>query len=250
VKEVLKEEFLRVKLFNKLQRKLENRVIQSEQQQIRWNTFLVEKEYPNHPNLSCDIFLQGNTANSSKYSARSVYEKEQKRDAWIELKFLTPTNANATSNRGSILNDFLRLYYFLKNYKEKSWHIERYFILFLLCGKYKKNRSIERFFGGDPMFGELFFPKDLNIDQHYVFKINQCISQNLRFANFKKALNREILRELQKKYEIDLLYLNRKYITPIPFFNDKLTFLDMNKNLFGYVFQIKGYRQIKSNKVI
>jgi len=245
VKEVLKEEYLRVKLFNKLQTNFENKIVKSGLQLIRWNRFLVEKEYPSNPNLFCDIFMQGNTANHNNYSARYVYEKENKKDLWIELKFFTPTNSGSAHNRGLIINDFLRLYYLLKGYRVQDWHIDRYFIIFLLCGKYKIDMNISNFFGGDNRFLELFFPNDLNITQHHVFNIKECISENLQFKNFKRGLSTDILNIIQNEITIDLMYIDRKYIIPFPFFTTDLSFSDMNRSLFGYIFRIKGYREIK-----
>lgn len=119
MKEVLKEEFLRVNLFNKLQNYLKDKVVASSADLIKCNRFIVEKEYPKKSKLKCDIFFKGQIAQDNVYPAKIVYKKNGFRDVWIELKFFTPTNYGSASNVGKIANDFLRLYYFTENFKKK-----------------------------------------------------------------------------------------------------------------------------------
>ena len=105
VKEVLKEEFLRVNLFIKLQNYYTNNLIHLGNEIVRWKKFIVEKEYPKHPKLKCDIFLKGQIAQSSP--VKIVYKKEQYRDIWIEVKFIRPQNDNYADLIGNITRDFL-----------------------------------------------------------------------------------------------------------------------------------------------
>jgi len=243
IKEDLKEEFVRQRLATKLESRLINNTMEAGSHIINWKKIKVEKEYPKAPSKKCDIFLQGNTADSKMYSGRYVYNQEDKRDIWIEIKFLTPIYSTGTTNRAKIINDLLRLYYYLKDYRTKIWFTERYFILFLLCGQYGSSKmSIPNFLGGDNRLLEVFFPPDLNVEMSGPLNLKECVEENINLSSFKDALDDKIKSIIDEGMDIERIYLDRKYITPIPFFKD-ITFENSNKALFCYVLNIRGYQE-------
>jgi len=242
IKEDLKEEFVRQKLVTKLESRLINNTIEMGSNIINWKKIKVEKEYPKAISKKCDIFLQGNTADTKMYSGRYVYNQEEKRDVWIEIKFFTPIYSTGTSNRAKIINDLLRLYYYLEDYRESIWFTERYFVLFLLCGRYgSSNMNIPNFLGGDNRLLEVFFPPDLNVEMSGPLNLKECVEENIDLSSFKDALDDEIKSIIEGGMDLERIYLDRKYITPIPFFKD-ITFENSNKSLFCYVLNIRGYQ--------
>jgi len=243
IKEDLKEEFVRQRLATKLESRLLHNTMEAGSHIINWKKIKVEKEYPNTPSKKCDIFLQGNTADSKLYSGRYVYNQEDKRDVWIEIKFLTPVYSTGTVNRAKIINDLLRLYYNLKDYRTNIWFTERYFILFLLCGQYGSNKmGISNFLGGDNRLLEVFFPPDLNVEMSGPLNLKECVKENINFSSFKEALDDNIKSIIEEGMDIERIYLDRKYITPIPFFKD-ITYENSNKALFCYILNIRGYQE-------
>lgn len=249
VREVLKEEFLKVNLFNELQNFLNEKVVASGVDLVKWNRFVVEKEYPKDPDRKCDIFLEGQVARHSPSSSKIVYKKDTLREAWIELKFFIPTHSGTTANVGSIVNDLLRLIYLTEN-AEKDVDIERYLIVFILCGKKKGKtpKDIINYLGSNPTMLELFLPEDDKVE--YIFDFNNFLREQLKKEKCDNFI--EQIKVFSFKNEINLgsIDITRRIITPIESLSSKLNFSDFNKNLFGYIFKIDSFSKVEEEKEI
>lgn len=55
---------------------------------------------------------------------------------------------------------------------------------------------------------------------------------------------------LEKKIDLDIIYITRRILTPIEFFSPKMNSSDFDKNLFGYIFKIDGFRKLKAEEII
>jgi hypothetical protein len=245
VREVLKEEFLRVSLFNKLQNYLSYKVVVSGVDLVKWNRFLVEKEYPLDPDKKCDIFLEGQIARHEPNSLKIVYKKESLREAWIELKFFTPSRYGPAANVGDIANDFLRLIYLTED-AGKDVDVERYIIVFILCGEHKgskKKMGITNYFGSNPTMMKLFLPE---VDEvNYRFDFNAFLKEKMGNNNFLRKIKDTVLTS-KNKVNLGNIDITRRILTPIEALSPSLSFSDFDKNLFGYIFKIDEFSKVRT----
>ncbi len=239
LREVLKEEHLRVVFYEKIKNSIIGNLVTSNRNLIRWTKVIADKEYVKDPKKKCDLYLEGEII--QKEEQYLIYEQEIKKRAWIELKFFTPTNDAPAINSVNLVKDILRVL-FLSDDLVGS---DRYVIAIVLCGRYKeKSKDILKYFLKNKFFEKLFFPTDLNPDQDFIVNFKEFLPEC-----YKSSIFRERIIPLEKKIskiDFDLIYFRRMIISPFHFFKEKIPIEEFDKQLFGYVFKIKGYRPVKS----
>ncbi len=235
VRELLKEEYLRLVLYEKLKSKILDIFIPSKTGQhiTRWFKIIPEKEYDNNPKKNCDLYLRGQVLR--KRNTTYAYKRDFKKNAWIEIKFITPINDASADTSTAFMKDLLRLLFLADDFTIT----ERYLVVFILCGQYKnKKKEIRNYFLKNEVFQKLFYPTEFDVPEHMVINIEDFVAQcNNRSKNFSNNI-KEFEEDIKK---IDLIYLNRRIISPFKTFNEK-PIEKYDKSLFGYIFHLEGYR--------
>ena len=239
VREALKEEHLRVVFYEKVKNSIINSFTASNRELIRWTRVIADKEYVKDPKKKCDLYLEGEII--QKKGQYFIYEQDIKKRAWIELKFFTPTNDAPATNSVNFVKDILRVL-FLSDDLVGS---DRYVIAFVLCGRYKeKSKDILKYFLKNKFFEKLFFPTEVSSDKDFIIDFKEFLPEC-----YKSSIFREKIAPLEKKIskiDFDLIYFRRMIISPFRFYKEKIPIEEFGKQLFGYVFKIKGYRRVKN----
>ncbi len=239
LREVLKEEYLRVVFYEKLKKSIINNFAVSNGDLIRWNKIIPDKEYIKDPKKKCDLYLEGEII--QKKEQYLIYEPEIKKRTWIELKFFTPTNDALALNSVNFVKDLLRVLFLADDLIIS----DRYLIVLILCGKYKeKIKNILRYFLKNKFFKTLFFPTELSSTQDFVVNFKEFFHECNKSSIFREKI--APLEKVFSKIDFDLIYFRRMIISPFHIFKENIPFEEYNKQLFGYVFKIKGYRRVKS----
>ena len=220
----ISEEYFRCNLFSKLVSCFENTIPEK----------VYTKQFKYHfNNEKCDLF----------------FKDSKKKNNWIELKFFIPTNYGTVGNFGKVIRDFIRLLYFTED--EDT---ELYFIMFILCGKYKtysikKEKGLKNYFSlkNKPATSELFFSNTNSFD----FRLKDSLKENNN-ANFKRGLT-------TKYQHLPLLYdtvgIKRTIFSDLVnnnLINQNLSFKDYDKNLICYIFKLerRAKNQGKFQKIL
>jgi hypothetical protein len=239
LREVLKEEYLRVVFYEKIKNSIINSFSASNRDLIRWIKVIADKEYVKDPRKKCDLYLEGEII--QKKGQFLIYDQDIKKRAWIELKFFTPTNDAPAINSVNFVKDILRVL-FLSNDLAGS---DRFVIVLILCGKYKeKSKNILKYFLKNKFFKILFSPTELNPAQDFVINFKEILPECNKSSIFRERI--APLEKVFSKIDFDLIYFRRMIISPFQFFKENIPIEKYNKKLFGYVFKIKGYRSVKS----
>lgn len=239
LREVIKEEYLRVVFYEKIKTSIINTFVASDRDLIRWTRVIADKEYAKAPKKKCDLYLEGEIIRKGETYLK--YEQEIKKRAWIELKFFTPTNDAPAINSVNIVKDILRVL-FLSDDLVSS---DRYVIAIILCGKYKeKSKDISKYFLKNEFFKTVFFPTELNPDQNFIINFKEFLPECKNSNIFREKI--APLEKKISKINYDLVYFRRKIISPFYFYKEEIPIEEFDKQLFGFVFKIIGYRTLKS----
>lgn len=118
-------------------------------------------------------------------------------------------------------------------------------IVFILCGGYKeKIKNILKYFLKNKFFKTLFSPTELNPDQYFIINFKELLPECNKSSIFRERI--APLEKVFSKIDFDLIYFRRMIISPFHFFKENIPIEEFDKQLFGYVFKIKGYRRVKS----
>jgi len=84
----------------------------------------------------------------------------------------------------------------------------------------------------------------LNPDQNLVINFKEFLPKCKESRIFSEKI--APLERTISNIDFDLVYIRRKIISPFYFYKEPVQIKEFDKQLFGYIFKIKGYRVKKS----
>ena len=88
-----------------------------------------------------------------------------------------------------------------------------------------------------------------NVNSRYLFHFVEFLKENVEKKKFMKKIT-SFVPMLEKKIDLDIIYITRRILTPIEFFSPNMNSSDFDKNLFGYIFKIDVFRKLKEEEII
>ena len=80
LREVIKEEYLRVVFYEKIKTSIINNFVASDRDLIRWTRVIADKEYAKAPKKKCDLYLEGEIIRKGETYLK--YEQEIKKNLY------------------------------------------------------------------------------------------------------------------------------------------------------------------------